>query len=44
MLGDDDARELMERLQRRFAPPVEPAPVARLPLSLYLAQAEALAL
>lgn len=44
-IGDDDARALMERLQRRLAPPVvEPAPVAGHPLSLYLAQAEALAL
>lgn len=45
-LSDDDARSLMERLQRRFAPPVvEPAPTpAGHPLSLYLAQAEALAL
>ncbi|RSN13748.1 HK97 family phage prohead protease [Streptomyces sp. WAC 01325] len=45
-LSDDDARSLMERLQRRFAPPVvEPAPApAGHPLSLYLAQAEALAL
>lgn len=44
-LGDDDARALMERLQRRLAPPVvpEPAPAGH-PLSLYLAQAEALAL
>lgn len=46
LLGEDDARALMERLQRRFAPPaVEPEPVpAGHPLSLYLAQAEALAL
>ncbi|MFD7774266.1 HK97 family phage prohead protease [Streptomyces sp. NPDC059753] len=45
-LGEDDARALMERLQRRFtAPVVEPEPVAAgHPLSLYLAQAEALAL
>jgi HK97 family phage prohead protease len=44
-LGDDDARALMERLQRRFTPPVvEPEPSAGHPLSLYLAQAEALAL
>jgi HK97 family phage prohead protease len=44
-LGDDDARALMERLQRRLAPPAVPEPVpARHPLSLYLAQAEALAL
>lgn len=43
-LGDDDARALYERLQRRLAPPVEPEPVAGHPLSLYLAQAEALAL
>jgi HK97 family phage prohead protease len=43
-LGDDDARALLERLQRRFAPPVEPAQPAGHPLSLYLAQAEALSL
>lgn len=44
-LGEDDARALMERLQRRFAPPtVEPEPPAGHPLSLYRAQAEALAL
>jgi len=43
-LGDDDARALMERLQRRLAPPVEPEPKAGHPLSLYQAQAEALAL
>lgn len=43
-LGDDDARALMERLQRRFAPPVEPEPKAGHPLSLYQAQAAALAL
>lgn len=43
-LGDDDARALMERLQRRFAPPAEPQPTAGHPLSLYLAQAEALGL
>ncbi|MGY1498546.1 HK97 family phage prohead protease [Streptomyces sp. QTS52] len=44
-LGDDDARALMERLQRRLAPPavLEPVPAGH-PLSLYLAQAEALAL
>lgn len=45
-LGEDDARALMERLQLRFAPPVvepEPTPAGH-PLSLYLAQAEALAL
>jgi len=45
-LGEDDARALMERLQHRFAPPVaepEPKPAGH-PLSLYLAQAEALAL
>jgi HK97 family phage prohead protease len=41
-LADDDARALMERLQRRFEPPVEPAPVSGHPLSLYLAQAQAL--
>ena len=45
LLGDDDARTLMERLQRRLTPPVVgPEPVAGHPLSLYLAQAEALAL
>ncbi|MEV0183815.1 HK97 family phage prohead protease [Streptomyces sp. NPDC050625] len=43
-LGEDDARTLLERLQRRLAPPVEPEPPAGHPLSLYLAQAEALAL
>lgn len=43
-LGDDDARTLLERLQRRLSPPVGPEPVAGHPLSLYLAQAEALAL
>jgi hypothetical protein len=43
-LGDDDARALMERLQRRLSPPPEPEPQAGHPLSLYLAQAEALAL
>ncbi|MFF3891390.1 HK97 family phage prohead protease [Streptomyces sp. NPDC001914] len=45
-IGEDDARALMERLQRRFAAPVvEPERVpAGHPLSLYLAQAEALAL
>lgn len=46
MLSEDDARTLMERLQLRFAPPVvepEPTPAGH-PLSLYLAQAEALAL
>jgi HK97 family phage prohead protease len=42
-LSDDDARALMERLQRRLAPP-EPEPPAGHPLSLYLAQAEALGL
>ncbi|MER7046775.1 HK97 family phage prohead protease [Streptomyces jumonjinensis] len=42
-LGEDDARALMERLQRRFAP-AEPEPPAGHPLSLYLAQAEALGL
>ncbi|MFF3128514.1 HK97 family phage prohead protease [Streptomyces sp. NPDC057908] len=42
-IGDDDARALMERLQRRFAPPaVEPDQPAGHPLSLYLAQAAAL--
>ncbi|MEU6098943.1 HK97 family phage prohead protease [Streptomyces sp. NPDC047079] len=43
-LGDDDARALMERLQRRFAPPVTPAQPAGHPLSLYQAQAAALSL
>lgn len=43
-LGDDDARALMELLQRRLAPPVVPEPKAGHPLSLYLAQAEALSL
>jgi len=41
-LADDDARTLLERLQRRFAPPVEPEPSAGHPFSLYLAQAQAL--
>lgn len=41
-LGDDDARALLERLQSRFAPSVEPEPLAGHPLSLYLAQASAL--
>ena len=41
-LGDDDARALMERLQRRFAPAEAPEPPAGHPLSLYLAQAQAL--
>ncbi|MFJ6348662.1 HK97 family phage prohead protease [Streptomyces sp. NPDC092046] len=41
-LGDDDARALYERLQRRFTPPLEPEPTAGHPLSLYLAQAQAL--
>ncbi|MEV0779181.1 HK97 family phage prohead protease [Streptomyces sp. NPDC050428] len=42
-LGDDDARALMERLQRRLAPTVvEPEAPAGHPLSLYLAQAAAL--
>ncbi|WP_406457106.1 HK97 family phage prohead protease [Streptomyces sp. NBC_01622] len=40
-LGDADVRALLERLQRRLA---EPEPPAGNPLSLYLAQAEALAL
>ncbi|MET9088138.1 HK97 family phage prohead protease [Streptomyces sp. NPDC004237] len=43
-LGDDDARTLLERLQRRFTPPAEPGPAPGHPLSLYLAQAEALSL
>ena len=43
-LGEDDARALMERLQRRLSPPVEPEPLAGHPLSLYQAQAAALAL
>ncbi|MFD0074262.1 HK97 family phage prohead protease [Streptomyces sp. NPDC127166] len=41
-LADDDARALLERLQRRFSPAVEPEPQAGHPLSLYLAQAQAL--
>lgn len=41
-LADDDARVLLERLQRRFAPAMEPEPPAGHPLSLYLAQAQAL--
>jgi HK97 family phage prohead protease len=40
-LDEDDARALMERLERRLVTPAEPA---RAPLSLYLAQAQALAL
>ncbi|MFL6110552.1 MAG: HK97 family phage prohead protease [Catenulispora sp.] len=40
-LGDDDARALLERLQRRLSPSAEPAGH---PLSLYQAQAAALAL
>ncbi|GAA1283631.1 HK97 family phage prohead protease [Streptomyces javensis] len=43
-LGEDDARALYERLQRRLSPPVEPKPTAGHPLSLYQAQAAALAL
>lgn len=43
-LGADDARSLLERLQRRLAPPADPGLSAGPPLSLYLAQAEALAL
>ncbi|MFF0080224.1 HK97 family phage prohead protease [Streptomyces canus] len=43
-LGDDDARALLERLQRRLSPSAEPDPTAGHPLSLYLAQAAALAL
>ncbi|MFI8962055.1 HK97 family phage prohead protease [Streptomyces sp. NPDC053493] len=41
-LDDGDARALYERLQRRFAPPAEPAPASGHPLSLYLAQAQSL--
>ncbi|MFG2855698.1 HK97 family phage prohead protease [Streptomyces mirabilis] len=43
-LGDDDARALLERLQRRLSPPAVPEPTAGHPLSLYQAQAAALAL
>jgi HK97 family phage prohead protease len=43
-LGDDDARALYERLQRRLSPPGVPEPTAGRPLSLYQAQAAALAL
>ncbi|MEU1559508.1 HK97 family phage prohead protease [Streptomyces mirabilis] len=43
-LGDDDARALLERLQRRLSPPVDPVQPAGHPLSLYQAQAEALGL
>jgi HK97 family phage prohead protease len=43
-LGDDDARALYERLQRRLSPPGVPEPTAGHPLSLYQAQAAALAL
>jgi HK97 family phage prohead protease len=43
-LGDDDARALYERLQRRLSPPGVPKPTAGHPLSLYQAQAAALAL
>jgi HK97 family phage prohead protease len=43
-LGDDDARALYERLQRRLSPPAVPKPTAGHPLSLYQAQAAALAL
>lgn len=43
-LGDDDARALMERLQRRLSPPVVPEQPAGDLLSLYQAQAEALGL
>jgi HK97 family phage prohead protease len=41
-LTDDDARTLLERLQRRCAPAVGPEPLAGHPFSLYLAQAQAL--
>lgn len=41
-LADDDARMLLERLQRRFSPAVEPEPQAGHPYSLYLAQAQSL--
>lgn len=41
-LGDDDALALMERLQRRFTSTAEPELKAGHPLSLYLAQAQAL--
>jgi phage head maturation protease len=43
-LGDDDARALLERLQRRLSPPVDPEQPAGHLLSLYQAQAAALAL
>lgn len=43
-LGDDDARALLERLQRRLSPPAVPEPTAGHVLSLYQAQAAALAL
>jgi HK97 family phage prohead protease len=43
-LGDDDARALYERLQRRLSPPAVPEPTAGHALSLYQAQAAALAL
>jgi HK97 family phage prohead protease len=43
-LGDDDARALLERLQRRLSPPAVPEPMAGHLLSLYQAQAAALAL
>ncbi|MER6098346.1 HK97 family phage prohead protease [Streptomyces sp. NPDC001728] len=43
-LADDDARVLMERLQRRFEPRAEPARKAGHPLSLYVAQSQALEL
>lgn len=43
-LGDDDARALYERLQRRLSPPEVPELTAGHLLSLYQAQAAALAL
>jgi HK97 family phage prohead protease len=43
-LGDADARALLERLQRRLSPPVDPEQPAGHLLSLYQAQAAALAL
>jgi HK97 family phage prohead protease len=43
-LGDDDARALLERLQRRLSPPRVSEPTAGHLLSLYQAQAAALAL
>jgi HK97 family phage prohead protease len=43
-LGDDDAKALLERLQRRLSPPAVPEPTAGHLLSLYQAQAAALAL